>query len=351
MLSPERRVNSRSRLDSISFADVQPEVSGAIYRELKSAFGDTQITRKTETKHRVAQVENPRGSSDIPSFNMHLDPLIYLSKNAFCKIAEVQADNPGHSIQVIVETVRYHDKYSRWELLPHMYALCEPLSSESQNPQFRIPPFYALYDRKEAFCFEILYNFPQEHAMHRLLPNPVTLHELLMKREERNYPSWESRFRLGMELTNSLVAFHDVNWFHKDLTSFSILFFPTDHTVPAARPRNPYLSSFQHSRSASDKFTEGPLQDQKHQRYHHPQYVSVEQRQFLRFRPEFDYYSLGVLLLEIGLWATIDTIMQDFRDLNNFSFSKAMIDQKLPNLSFQMGEICQNCQRLSYWVW
>lgn len=337
MLSPERRASSRSSLESILISYIEPDMPSAMYNAMRSAFGDYWVTLKAKTKQLVAQVEDPKTPSEIPSFHVISGPIKYAQRERCCTTAKVQSDEHSRSIPVIVEKIKYQDQFRAQKLLPRIHALCDLLSSKNLGHQLRVPPFYALYDHVEKFRFEILYEFPTEYGRELSPVNPISLHELLTEQAISSFPSWESRFKLGLELTDSLAAFHDVHWFHKDLTSFSVLFFPTKGTAPPARAKRPYLTGFQHSRSATDDFSEGPLQDPKHQRYHHPKYVCVENHQFFRFRPQFDYYSLGILLLEIGFWATIEAIMHDYTNEDNYAFSEAIIKLKLPELSFHMG--------------
>jgi hypothetical protein len=71
---------------------------------------------------------------------------------------------------------------------------------------------------------------------------------------------------LALELAEAiLAAFHEVEWFHKDLTSSNVLCFPATESTPSAMAQNPYLFGFRHSRHAADGFTTGPLQDKMHQ--------------------------------------------------------------------------------------
>ncbi|MCJ1458796.1 hypothetical protein MMC28_009170 [Mycoblastus sanguinarius] len=59
-----------------------------------------------------------------------------------------------------------------------------------------------------------------------------------------------------------------------------------------------YLIGFNHSRQNTPKaLTQGPSTDPQQIYYQHPNYT-----QGISFSPLFDYYSLGLVLLEIGLW-------------------------------------------------
>ncbi|KAI9744317.1 MAG: hypothetical protein M1818_002469 [Claussenomyces sp. TS43310] len=338
LLSSDLRSTSRSRLESILLANIEAGRSGDIDSTMRTVFGDSLITRKAETKHLVAQVEGAKMASKIAAFQTVSGPIRDKIEIGRYKVAKIRPNqNGGRTRLMFVETIQYQDGFRKKKLLPRVLALCDLLSTKSLSSQLRIPPFYGIYDDIGAFCFEMLYDIPPEHGGEPSRKAPTSLHELLVEGEKCNFPPMERRLRLGLELAEALAAFHDVDWFHKDLTSFNILFFPEIQCLPSDRSNHPYLVGFHHSRSASDDFTEGPLQDRQHQRYHHPKYVSAENHDFTRFRPQFDYYSLGILLLEVGFWATIGVIMDAYAGDDNYTFADVLIQQKLPALSFHMG--------------
>jgi hypothetical protein len=63
----------------------------------------------------------------------------------------------------------------------------------------------------------------------------------------------------------------------------------------------------------------------------------MENCQFKDFHPEFDYYSLGILLIEIGYWNTIDRIMHDHTGKDNTAFKQELIEGPLAELYFSPG--------------
>jgi hypothetical protein len=70
----------------------------------------------------------------------------------------------------------------------------------------------------------------------------------------------------------------------------------------------PYLVGLRHSRpDERATFTEGPPSDEDIKGYQHPQHLKNN----LRYSISFDYYSLGILLLEIGLWLPLTAIIGD----------------------------------------
>ena len=337
MLSSERRSSAMSRLESILLARMSPEKLGETYITINNALGDSQLNRRAKTKQLVTEVDDATSSFVKPPFHLINGSVRRVRSVGSYFIARLQEEE-NHDKVVLVETIHYQDQLRRQRLLPRVHALCNLLSSDQLGQELRIPGFYGLHEDTDAFCFEIIYDLPSDHQSAGPRSIPTSLQELLRESEQRHYPSREKRLRLALQLAESLASFHDLTWFHKDLTSSNVLFFPSRQTALQARADHPYLVGFQHSRHANEDFTEGPLQDRGHQRYHHPLYISVENQQFTKFRPQFDWYSFGILLIEIGLWQTIDQFMQEHSQKNNHDFFRTLIHDQLPMLAFSMGD-------------
>jgi len=139
---------------------------------------------------------------------------------------------------------------------------------------------------------------------------PVPL-RLLLKNMIR--PSLGSLFELAQTLVESVLYFHKADWLHKNISSHNVIFFDrrfNNLRTGPSRPKgqhilddfsSPYLIGFNHSRPDEPKtFTSGGLDISK--MYQHPEYANNSKQ---RFRRGYDYYSLGLLLLEIGLWEPI----------------------------------------------
>jgi hypothetical protein len=146
---------------------------------------------------------------------------------------------------------------------------------------------------------------------------------------------------LASKLAESMAPLHDMDWFHKDLTSSCVLFFHTDG--PAGMDvREPHLIGFQHSRR-SGHASEGPSQDPSHQHYHHPHYIGQGYGTKRRFLPSYNFYSLGILLLEIGHWRTLAAITADAGPqhdgtfASNEQFSKHVLEAVVPGLRSVTG--------------
>ena len=151
-------------------------------------------------------------------------------------------------------------------------------------------------------------------------------------------PSLGSRFRLAQKLATAVLEFHKVAWLHKSISSLNIAFvYPKDsswrHSIGA-----PYLLGFSNSRPDEEEPFSNWLNE--HNRAliesQHPEYLKHKGK--VRYRPEFDYFSLGMVLLEIGHWKPLDKIITithgSPEDLLNH-----LRQEKVPGLGFAMGTI------------
>lgn len=143
-----------------------------------------------------------------------------------------------------------------------------------------------------------------------ILPDtsPVSLFDLLSSSKR---PRVTDRIRLAHAISNCLLYLHSVNWLHKGLRSHNIVFFQvTKDKRTTIDYGKPYLSGFDFARPAHKKeMTELPG-DTEYNLYRHPSTQSTTgfgSRE--GFRKSFDIYSLGVVLVELAHWSTIDKVL------------------------------------------
>ena len=85
-------------------------------------------------------------------------------------------------------------------------------------------------------------------------------------------------------------------------------------------------------------FTDGPSADSAQLDYQHPQYL----KGYVRYKPEFDYFSLGLVLLEIGLWKTLGSQNKKLPAGSGPEELYDMVVQRLvPKLGVPMGSCYQ----------
>ena len=111
---------------------------------------------------------------------------------------------------------------------------------------------------------------------------------------------------------------------------------PTLHSYTALQ--NPYLVGFDHSRPDNPHaFTTGPTRDGRPRPYQHPSYRTTEST--TSFRAEFDYYSIGLVLLEIGLWTTLEDLVDNKIEAYLAKGTHPWVEDFVPRLGSIMGNV------------
>jgi len=165
---------------------------------------------------------------------------------------------------------------------------------------------------------------------------PVSFFEVLKTRKKNDLPLGE-RFQLAYKLVSCVRELSMVRWLHKNINSRNVVFFVEAGSTPALADifRHPYLVNFRYSRS-SEKAHHSVKPDNglPLQHYQHPDYSPSED-----YREIYDYYSIGILLLELGSWTTLDMYLNHNRNLksNPAAFRLELINKYAPRLDYIMG--------------
>lgn len=197
----------------------------------------------------------------------------------------------------------------------------------------------------------------------RRIYNPSTLTDLM--HDVDGMVDLGIRFDLAKKLLYSLVVLHTCGWLHKDICSDNILFFAARPSVgetvkthrkdvgrpiiigygisrldgvPIERgPRNGTSYSMAPFRP-SGKYNADNKDKSKYPHfniYQHPDKVTNPSR---RYRHSYDIYSLGLVLLEIGLWQSLQKFDLDLWK-SAPSFRTFVLDRLVPDLWGQCGSI------------
>ncbi|KIW18073.1 hypothetical protein PV08_02360 [Exophiala spinifera] len=202
-------------------------------------------------------------------------------------------------------------------------------------------------------CASIIYTIPGT-----LAPRPVSLHQLYAMKLREARPPLETRFQLAVALVEVLFSLHSLGWVHKSFSSLNILFFPRKSqsqsqsaswrpTVVGDRTRshshghdghghdhgrNPRrgdqdqgtentsirqllrhaemkLVGFELARPEAEQSSLSPNAgdgDRLAYFYRHPTRWRAPTESFTALH---DLYSLGAVLLEIGLWQRLDHLL------------------------------------------
>lgn len=186
--------------------------------------------------------------------------------------------------------------------------------------------------------FGFVYGFPETTEE----MEPKTLRQLL---EQRSRPvRLGDKFKLAKNLSRCLFEFHGHGWLHKNIRSDNVLFFAkSDEWSGSSKPlrldHGPFLVGTHHSRPDNPEFhSDVPSADMDAEvlLYQHPDY----NQQGNRFHKSFDYYSLGLILLEVAYWYPVQTMWAKSgrTQWSPRQFRTKLIDKFVPKLSEIVGD-------------
>ena len=173
------------------------------------------------------------------------------------------------------------------------------LLREGKPAQFRALECLGAFHNASRRQFGLVYGFPDNQS------SSVRLSYLLKSGRSRARPHMGQKLILAKALIGCVQSFHMSGWLHKDINSYNILFFTSPARENEVEYGKPYIIGFQHSRQDEpNAYTEGPELDHPGRQYQHPNYSSGRSS----FQREFDYYSLGLVLLEVGAWESLSKV-------------------------------------------
>jgi serine/threonine protein kinase len=249
--------------------------------------------------------------------------------------ALVTVSQSGSLQRALIEWLYYDCDFNE-ELLIRVEAITELLGAE-KPPEFLGLNCSGFYHDISKPAFGLVFPFPEVYRAPNCTLSPLTLQEFIENSQNvPNRPLLGHRFELARQLSASVLEFHTVGWLHKCLSSFSVmLFYPADSKAFVQDCiQNPFIIGFSHSRpDEPNAYTKGPKGNEREE-YQHPDYVERKSS----FSVRFDYYSLGIILLEIGLWMSVITMRQRWKSSTTRKLRKELIDRRVPLLGHSMGE-------------
>jgi serine/threonine protein kinase len=209
--------------------------------------------------------------------------------------------------RVLVEFMEYQDAWVARvpELIERVNAISALLSRGVQDERiFPVLKCKGYYHDIPHPRFGIVYQLPSMAKN----TDPVNLVQIIHDTSSRTaQASLTKKFELASSLVSHVLDFHLGGWLHKSICSFNVIFFPRAFKTPVESLSSPYFIGFNRSRLNDESAFTVPSTTELE--YQHPEYLkhtkessSAPGNQSPRFRQEFDYYSVGLVLMEIAFW-------------------------------------------------
>jgi hypothetical protein len=148
-------------------------------------------------------------------------------------------------------------------------------------------------------------NIEHQYVLHFEIPSIYesqnksyqTLQSIIQKQRGSTRPSLDERFRMAFLLAKAVGKWHSVGWLHQGISGPNIIFFSFKDGLMDYS--SPFLGGFEFARPDSDPSVGYAADDVAFNVYRHPARQGETRN---GHRKIHDIYSLGVVLLEIGLW-------------------------------------------------
>ncbi|KAI1178096.1 kinase-like protein [Nemania sp. FL0916] len=269
-----------------SFLITIPDECGESTGQIEGNASCTNLSHKI----RMQDVISSRSTPYVDQASLHIS-------------GELGDHNYGITGEKIID--RMYDRVSR----------TAELLSRNKFASFRILRCSGFLDDPLRAAFGLIYKFPDSHG----------------------------------ERTTSLLEFHTVGWVHQSFNSDNIIFFPEQTSDNASESESStnkdmrdctlsltaiHLVGFNYSRPSTLRVSalESRRSRASLKLYQHPTYLE----EGLSFKLEYDYYSLGIVLLEIGFWRSIGDLTLGYKGSYEQK-RQQLIAQQVPRLKQHMG--------------
>lgn len=123
---------------------------------------------------------------------------------------------------------------------------------------------------------------------------------------KRHTPLLEQKFSFAKCLASSIWQLHSAGWLHENISSNNLMFFiQVSESIPETigLKNNMHLMGFYHSRFDQEIWVSN-FDRNDWTPYQHPSFVFKK----TRFQKIYDYYSVNIVLFEIGFWEPISAL-------------------------------------------
>ncbi|KAK5086150.1 hypothetical protein LTR70_010385 [Exophiala xenobiotica] len=141
---------------------------------------------------------------------------------------------------------------------------------------------------------------------------PVTSVTLRSMLEATDCPSLNVRVKVAILLLETILQLHTSGWLHKAITSDNLITFAPRNLVSTSPLTSLetdsviYLTGYNYARSDDPaEMTEPSLSQIDAELYRHPLSLGTSRQRYCR---AFDLFSVGCILLELGLWSSLSSV-------------------------------------------
>ncbi|KAK4466530.1 hypothetical protein QBC42DRAFT_282309 [Cladorrhinum samala] len=281
------------------------------------------------------------------------------------ELDEVENNIPIKTPVIVEELEIARDDYNNSDMSERLFSSIESVLSlpPSQASRFGALNCAGICHDIEQMHIKLLYRYPRtpDAADPSRRPRVRHLAEILglfegvpVNDNLGLYISIDERLRLARDLAAAVFEFHKIRWWHKSISCYNVLLFFFDNTAlppslavrkplcPRFRKLNlgrPYLIGFSHSRPENAGYSNKMHAKAAVFPYHHPDYPgadAVGAETSPGYLAEYDYYSLGLVLLEIGMWQRLRRIFPD-RNLTRHDMRVDILANLVPVLEGTLG--------------
>ena len=239
---------------------------------------------------------------------------------------------------ILIEYLTYKEEWNSHEdeLLERVNAIASLRSESVSESVVPILRCYGYYHEPSRNRFGIVYQLPPKARNKK----PINFSTVLEKTKARTaQPSLTQRYMLATALVSHVLSFHRGGWLYKGISANNIICFPDAFASIAESLSSPYFIGFNHSRVNNDN-AYSSLSGAEME-YQHPIYRKIANKNpnpIVRFRQEFDYYSVGMVLMEIALWSPLNTIVNKIEGSPEEMLEK-LLGKYVPRVRVYMGDI------------
>lgn len=246
--------------------------------------------------------------------------------------AEHEEKSTGQSKPVLLEDKSYAGRPPEYERFveARVNELAMILLKSPKPARLRALDCAGYVHNRKGQSFSLVFHYPKDAATDA---DPLSLSQLLPRgptgwsqrykqqigRAPRSIkPALQTRFHMAKSIANSLSLLQACGMLHKGLSPFNIIFFKS--TTPGANSvdvdrdlTSPYIAGFSWARLhgaefISDEYPANDFTSTSGLLHVHPAYSFTAEQRYLKL---FDIYSLGLVLLQIGMWQSLRDIADE----------------------------------------